>query len=363
LMTLKRSHPIRVLVVEDSPTVRDFLVEILNQSGDMMVVGTALDGEEGVRRAVRLRPDVVAMDVHMPRLDGLEATRRIMREAPTRIVLITGSVVRSDIDITFESMKAGALTVVRKPSASDQASCDHVVQTIRLMADVPVVTRWRTERTQPTKTEPLSNAALRSAPALADEDRKNRKIIGIASSTGGPSALVSVLRLLPPEFPLPILIVQHITKGFGSSLAEWIDSQVMIRVKSAQDHEEAVPGTALLAPDDYHMAVNNRGMIILTQEEPYKNLRPSANFLFNSLAKQYGKQAVGIIMTGMGDDGVEGLSSLHQKGGLTLAQNESSCVVFGMPREAIMRNIIKYVFTPDQIASALLHLTVEEKGG
>ena len=361
-MISKRSHPIRVLVVEDSPTARDFLVGLFNRTGDMTVVGTALDGEEGVRRAVRLRPDIVAMDIHMPRLDGLEATRRIMREAPTRIVLVTGSVMKSDVDIAFESLKAGALTVVRKPGADDPAACDHVVQTIRLMADVPVVTRWRTERTRPPAIDQMGTASPNSIQSLAPEDCVNRKIVGIASSTGGPSALVSALRLLPPNYPLPVLIVQHITKGFGASLAEWINSQVQIQVRTAVNHEEAVPGVVLIAPDDYHIAVNNRGMIVLTQEEPYKGLRPSANFLFNSLAQNYGKQAVGIIMTGMGDDGVEGVVKMHLRGSLTIAQNEASCVVYGMPREAVMRNAIQYIFTPDQIASALLQLTGNEGG-
>ncbi len=359
-MGIKREQPIRVLVVEDSPTVRDFLVELFSKASDMVVVGTAHDGEEALKRAIRLRPDVVAMDIHMPRLDGLEATRRIMREAPTRIVLVTGSVVRSDMDITFESMKAGALTVVKKPGIDDPASCENVVQTVRLMADVPVVTRWRTERTKEPVTTPLvkTPGSIRS---ISELDVKNRVIIGIASSTGGPSALVSTLKLLPVNYPLPILVVQHITKGFGKSLAEWLNSQVQIKVRPAVAGEEAVPGTVLVAPDDYHMSINNRGMIVLTQDEPYKGLRPSANYLFDSLAKHYHKKAVGIMMTGMGDDGVEGLTHLHDKGGLTLAQDEASCVVYGMPREAVMRNAVQYILSPDQIGLALLQLA-DNKG-
>ncbi len=355
-----RSGPIRVLVVEDSPTARDFLVALINRSSDLSVVGTASDGEEAVRRAARLRPDVIAMDIHMPRLDGLEATRRIMREAPTRIVLVTAGPARADTDLTFESLKAGALTVVHKPGAADPNGCEQLLQTLRLMADVPVVTRWRTERTrarQPAAPAPAEPCLDQS---LAAKDCLDRKIIGIAASTGGPSALVAVLKPLPARFPLPILVVQHITKGFGASLAEWLAHQVQIRVKTAVHQAALEPGVVWLAPDDYHLTVNNRGMMVLTQEEPYKGLRPSANFLFHSLAKQYGRQAVGIILTGMGDDGVEGLSNLHQSGGLILAQNEASCVVYGMPREAVMRNAVHYVFTPDQIASALLQLTTTE---
>lgn len=358
-----RKDPIRVLVVEDSPTIRDLLVAILTQAGDMQVVGTALNGEEAVRRAVRLRPDVVTMDIHMPRLDGLEATRRIMREAPTRIVIVTASNIHPDIDLSFESLRAGALTVVSKPALNDLEACERLVQTVRLMADVPVVHHWNSRATTSKTAAAAPPPSLNTTGfKLTEADCQNRKVIGIASSTGGPSALAAALKTLPASYPLPILIVQHITKGFADSLADWLQGQLRLKVKTAANGDILTPATVLLAPDDYHLEVGERGNIILNHDAPYKGLRPSANYLFNSLAKYYGTQSVGIIMTGMGDDGVEGLSKLHQRGGLILAQDESSCVVYGMPREAVLRNAVDYILPPERIAEVLLQLTYQDKG-
>lgn len=346
---------IRVVVVDDSPTVRSLLTAILSDAG-LQVVGCAANGEEALRLISRLRPDVVTMDVHMPGMDGLEATRRIMRQAPTPIVIVAESMMRSDMDLTFESLKVGALTVVRKPDLHDPDTCAQVAQTIRLMAGVPVVHHWG--KTQDTGRK-ASGSNLRSeVPALragasVQKLKSDIKIVGIAASTGGPAALAAVLGALAPDFPLPILVVQHVTNGFALGLAEWLSTQTPLAVSLAGHGETPQPGTVLIAPDDYHLRVNLYGGVELSRESPYRGLRPSANYLFASLAQVYGDRSLGIILTGMGDDGAEGLEALHLSGGLTLAQDEASCVVYGMPREAVVRNAVDRVLAPDQIALAL----------
>jgi two-component system chemotaxis response regulator CheB len=367
---------IRVVVVEDSPTARELLTTLFQSAEGMEVVGVAPDGEEGVRLASQLRPDVVTMDVRMPGIDGLEATRRIMHQAPTPIVIVTNSTMRADMDLTFEALRAGALTVVRKPGLADPQTCDKVVQAVRLMSKVPVVHHWgRDKRIARETTRPLrrdSTVAQISRkepeePPSSDAWRLSADVgslvqrIGIAASTGGPGTLAKILGRLPGDFRVPILVVQHITPGFAIGLAEWLDGTTPLRVSLAGHGEVPRPGTALLAPDDYHMQVNSAGVVELSKEPPFKGVRPSANYLFHSLAHAYGARAMGIMLTGMGDDGAEGLSVLHDMGGPTIAQNEKSCIVYGMPREAVARKAVDRVLTPDQVAQVLGQLAYPQE--
>ena len=352
-MPKDRQGPIRVVVVDDSPTFRDFLASILEDAGDIQVVGTGVNGEEAVRQTQRLRPDVVTLDIRMPKLDGLEATRRIMRETPTPIVIVTGSLMRADTDLTFEALRAGALTVIAKPGLADLETCEKVVQTVRLMADVPVVHHWgRTEVGISS-----ANWTLTSSFPPFGRPTSDIRIIGIAASTGGPAALATVLGPLPADFPLPILVVQHVTRGFTAGLAEWLNTQTALCVGLAGHGDTPQPGTVLVAPGDYHLQMNLRGVVELCKDSLYKGLRPSANFLFRSLARTYGSRAMGIMLTGMGDDGAQGLDELHRAGGWTIAQDEPSCVVYGMPREAVARNAVDQVLSPEQIALALSQLS------
>jgi len=368
IMPKTKRKPIRVVVADDSPTARELLVTILQSAGDMQVVGVACDGEEAVRLTKRLRPDVMTMDIRMPRMDGLEATRCIMRDIPTPIVIVTASLMRADMDLTFEALRAGALTVVGKPGLADPETCQKVVQVVRLMSDVPVVHHWRrngqhTVAQFESHLEPVLSVPVQVQepvislppilPLLDQDARRCVQIIGMASSTGGPSALATILGALPADFPVPILAVQHVARGFVNGLAEWLNDQAPLHVALASHGDTPQPGTVLLAPDDYHVQVNTRGIVELHKGKPYKGLRPSANYLFHSLAHTYGPQAMGIVLTGMGDDGAEGLESLHQKGGFTVAQAEQSCVVYGMPREAIARKAIDRVLALEQIASVL----------
>lgn len=341
-----------MLVVEDSPTARNLLVTLLNQDRGIQVVGTALDGMEAVRYARELRPDLITMDIHLPRMNGLEATRQIMQIQPTPIVIVTADLNRSDMDLTFEAIRAGALSLVKKPARGDEESSTRVLQTVRLMADVPVVHRWNDGSR---KTIEAGQSVTRPR-GLINKPDQTLKIVGIAASTGGPAALVSALKTLPCDYSLPILVVQHITPGFAGSLAEWLDREVNLRVRLAQQGETVQPGTVYLAPDHYHMQIGERGEIILHNQPPHKGIRPSADYLFFSLANVYQEQAVGVILTGMGDDGVEGLVELHRQGGVVLAQDEASSVVYGMPQAAAKQKIVDEILPIDSIGPALLRL-------
>jgi two-component system chemotaxis response regulator CheB len=373
-MSLKiKSGPIRAVVVDDSLSVRELLVALLHNSEGIQVVGVGSNGEEALRLVKRLRPDVVTMDVVMPKMDGLEATRRIMREVPTPIVMVTANMMRADIDLTFEALQAGALTVLRKPGLNDPENCENLVRTVCLMSGVPVIHHWGRDRSSgrppeaakhttsetrsdrpPTRFDPALSSGLRKT--LKDRDIR---VIGIGSSTGGPAALAKVLRPLPAGFGIPILAVQHITPGFVSGLAEWLDKETALHVSIAGPGDTPQPGTVLFAPDDYHMELNAWGLIELNRESAYAGLRPSANHLFHSLARNYGVRAAGVILTGMGDDGVEGLMALHRSGGMTLAQDEASCVVYGMPREAVARGAVDRVLPLELIALSLERLDAQ----
>jgi two-component system chemotaxis response regulator CheB len=347
-MRIDKSEPVRVVVVDDSPTVQRLLVAILQEADGIDVVGTGATGRDAIRLTQRMQPDVVTMDLRMPDMDGLEATRYIMRQMPTPIVIVTGTLMQADIDITFEALRAGALTVVRTPGLADPDGCDKVVQAVRLMAEVPVVHHWgRMGGGQPPAQPRMNN-------------HRGARLIGIAASTGGPGALATILRQIPADFCVPILVVQHVAAGFVHGLAEWLDGETPLRVGLANHGDAPQPGTVSIAPDDYHLQVNASGIVELCKEPPYKQLCPSANYLFRSLARTYGPRAAGIVLTGMGDDGTEGLKALRQAGGLTIAQDEASCIVYGMPREALARNAAERELTLEQIAMTLVRLNGQE---
>ena len=353
-----RSSPIRAVIIDDSLAVKELLISILQNSGDILVVGTGTSGEDAVRLVERLHPDIVTMDLRIPDSDGLKAIRKIMRECPTPIVIITSFIKQSVMDLTFQALQAGALTVISKPGLNDPETCDKVVQTVRLMADVPVIHHWDRKDKQKRLAEKDSEKEISSlVNSRVDISCSDIEIIGIAASTGGPSALVTVLRNLPNDFPLPILIVQHISQGFVGGLAEWLSTETSMRVEIANHGDILLPGVVMVSPDDYHLQVGESGIVELSKAPLYKGFRPSANYLFESLARVFGSHAMGVILTGMGDDGVEGINTLSQAGGVTVAQDEESCVVYGMPHQAVARNAVHHVLTLEQIA-----LTFEKLG-
>jgi two-component system chemotaxis response regulator CheB len=347
-----RTTPIRVLIVEDSLVARELLVSILQSSPDLQVIATARNGIEAVRLAKELKPDVIAMDVYMPEMDGLEATRQIMAETPRPIVMVSASFNKNESKLSFDALHAGALSILEKPTIYDPPEIHNLlIDQLRLMSEVKVVRHWDRARRRPGQARPLAEA-----PIFTQNGKSKIQLMVIASSTGGPGVLAKILSALPADFPIPILIVQHIMSGFAEGLATWLNQLVPFEVRLARHADEPKAGQVLIAPDNYHMLVNNKGFIRLDQSPPQDGLRPSANCLFNSVAEVYGATAIGLILTGMGNDGAEGLRALRERGAHTIVQDEASCVVFGMPAAAIELGAAEQVLSVDKIAAALMAL-------
>jgi two-component system chemotaxis response regulator CheB len=360
--------PIRVLVVEDSQVARDLLVSVLQNSPGFEVVGTARNGQEAVRLARRLKPSVITMDVYMPEMDGLAATQQIMAETPCPIVIISACSNKQELNLTFSAIQAGALTVLDKPSLDDSPEVlQAMVDRIRLMSEVKVIRRWRRPEVQIAPV-PVGPVQLEGSGRMLPTGRLPAKpvekidLVAIAASTGGPAALAEILGRLPGNFPAPMLVVQHITPGFGASLATWLNQMTPLEVRLARPAEAPRPGQVLLAPDDHHLEITGLKLINISQTPHDQNgQRPSANALFHSVARNYGAKALGIILTGMGNDGAEGLLAMRQAGAWTLAQSEESCVVFGMPAVAIELGAVDQILPVDKIATSITALTMSQR--
>lgn len=341
---------IKVLVVEDSPTVRELLVGLLNSDSSLHVVGAVADGDEALSAVMRHRPDVVTMDVHMPRMNGLVATRQIMETAPVPIVIITGSAEPESVAVTFDAMEAGALTVLQRPLGhghpSHAAMARELIQTIKLMSEVKVVRRWPMNR---------HRAAARPASAAGREQGVPR-IVAIGASTGGPPALHRIISGLPREFPLPIVVVQHMASGFIEGFVDWLRGTCSIAVSVGVNGGILAPGHVYVAPDERHMTIERGGRISLNREPPENGLRPSVSSLFRSVAESYGGDAIAGLLTGMGRDGAEELRLLKQAGAVTFVQDKDSSVVHGMPGEAIKLDAAMFILPPEKMAAMLINV-------
>ena len=338
----------RILVVDDSPTARALLVSILSQAEGLEVIGEAASGNEGIQACERLRPDVVTMDVVMPDLDGYAATEQIMLRCPTPIVIISSSTQAREVTGTMRALAAGALTVLAKPSGPAAEDFDlqaaRISSTVRVMANVKVVGRYAHAQ------RPVTHSAT---PQRRIWTRARPQVIGIAASTGGPRALHTILSSLTPTFPIPILLVQHMAHGFLRGFVEWLSDASALRVTVASHGDRLAPGVVYVAPEDRHLAVEGESLVSLSSEPPVGMFRPAASFLFSSLARCYGPAGLGIILTGMGDDGLQGLRHLRAASGSVIAQDEASSVIFGMPRAAIDAGLADLVLPLSEIAPTL----------
>lgn len=340
----------KVLVVEDSPAVRDLISHILIGDPAIRVIGTAATGEEAVEAAARLRPDLITMDVNLPGIDGYQATRRIMETCPAPIIIVSASYDPQDMGKMFRMVEAGALTFLPPPLGIGhpefQARADELRRTVKLMSEIKVVRRW-------------PKAPGKPAPNLAvKQSLKKIEVVALGASTGGPVVLKTILEGLGPGFPVPVLMVQHMSPGFVTGLADWLQQSTRFPVRVAQAREQMRPGQAYLAPDGFHMKVDRFGRIELSSQAPVNGMRPAIGPLFQSVAECYGSSAVGILLTGMGADGAAELATMKEIGAITIAQDRESSVVHGMPGEAIKLGAALYVLAPEKITE-LLNALVE----
>ena len=349
-MSMAPQSLVRVMVVEDSLVVRQLLVHIIASDPRLVVAAAVGSAEEALQEIGRIRPDVISMDIRLPGMDGLEATRRIMSEHPTPIVVIADSIEDSSLKISMNALRAGALTVVEKPVGLSSDGYAAIASTIctqlYIMSQVPVVrqrsiTPWRDT----------------SAPRREPEWSMMRpSLMGIAASTGGPPALAKVLGALPADFPLPILLVQHMGAPFMEGFASWLNGLTSLDVRLAQDQEIPVAGRVYVAPGDRHLLLSPAGTLKLSAEPPLGNQRPSATMLFQSMARSLGRRGLGVILTGMGEDGAQGLVELRQAGGYAVAEDESTAVVYGMPAAAARMGGVNVSLPLDLIAPRVLRL-------
>jgi two-component system chemotaxis response regulator CheB len=351
-----------VLVADDSPTSRCMLVHIIGNAPDMQVIAEATNGHQAVRMACDLKPDVILMDLTMPGMNGLEATREIMHLAPTPIIVVSASLERQETDNAFQSIKAGALAAIAKPvgphSANHASQVATLLSTIKAMAGVRVIHHWKSRERAKIPANNLSGQVL-----LATIDTSGAlpqvspKIVAIASSTGGPGALAEILQSLPANFTLPIVIVQHIAADFLPSLQHWLAGLTPLNVQIAQAGSSPLPGHVYLAPGNAHLKLSAASRFELDPKRGEHGHMPAANVLLGSVAKVYGAEAVGIVLTGMGNDGARGLRMMHDAGAYTIAQDEQSSVVYGMPREAAAIGAAKRVLPLSIIPSILCSIT------
>ncbi len=355
---------IRVLVVDDSSVQRRMLVSLLELDGGFEVVGTASNGAEAVTMALRLMPDVITMDLRMPIMDGLAAAEAIIEQAPIPILMVTSSVSKDDQRLVAKAIAAGVLAIIAKPNIHTEKH--EFLRMVRGISRVKVIRRKPQPRPAPNAlsrtmiAEPLqlpnerraAQTSVRLSPAILPASVTRVDIIGIASSTGGPQALEPLLTRLPADYPVPVIVVQHIVEGFAPSLVEWLRPLCALSINLAQIGQPVTPGI-WIAGGGSHLVVRD-GFFHSSMEMPVSGQRPSGTVLFRSLVREYRNNAVGVVLSGMGDDGAAGLEMMHKAGAAILAQDEASSVIHSMPSSAIKKGVVHHVMPPLEIANTLI---------
>lgn len=333
---------VRVLIVDDCPIVREFMIALLAEEVSIQIVGEARNGEEGVKLARSLHPDLIIMDIEMPVMNGLETIEVIMKENPIPIMVVTSY---SDARLAYEAISRGALEVIEKPSINS-AQCMQFIHKIKLLAGVKVIRHINGKNKQIREENVIKEA----------NPHHSAKAVAIASSLGGAKVLETILSELPADFPLPIVIAQHISEGFSDALADWLNHKTPLSVKVAIQGEPLIAGRVFIIPSEYNGQVDPNGNIALLPCLPGHIYHPSCDMLLSSVANVYQQGAIGIILTGMGEDGVKGMQAIKTAGGITIAQNKETSLIYNMPRLVIEAGVVDFVVAANDISMTLIKL-------
>lgn len=343
---------IRVLLVDDSQVALTILKRLISSSPDMEVVGVASRAEEALSLIPQLDPNVICTDFRMPGMDGLAFIKEVMEKHPRPVLVISVSVQKGQETNIFQLLEAGALDVLPKPRAGDEAGFerakDDLISKIRILSGVHVFRRR--------KVTPAPDGLINEARPGAV------RMVCIGASTGGPMAFHDILKALPENFPAPLVCVQHIGEGFMDGLVEWLASLTSLKVKTAEPGGFPEKGTAYFPPEGKHIEFDTAGRFVTNPEPPFNGHRPSIDIMFKSVARHYGASSIGVLLTGMGQDGADGLLDIHKAGGITIAQDEATSLVFGMPKRAIEKGAARCVLPLDRMAEALVRLVAAPGG-
>lgn len=357
-------HKIRVMIVEDSRVIRVFLEHVIGGDPRLEVVASVESGEEALRNLHQVSPDVISMDIRLPGMNGFDATQRIMQEKPTPIVVVSANVESDELKISMNALRAGALAVVEKPVGTTHA--DYETLAHRLCTQLAIMSQVRVVRQRaglnrkaqfgaPEPPQPPSAAKSKRSPDTP------LTIMGLVASTGGPAAVLQLLNALPADFPLPILFVQHIVGTFMPGFIDWLNDVCPQRVVEAKSGQLPKPGHVYVAPADHHLRMNYH-TLHLDRDNPISAQRPSGTVLLQSMARHGGSHSLGVLLTGMGDDGAQGLKELRDAGGYTIAEDETTAVVYGMPAVAVQLGAVCESLPLQAIAPRIQQLLTKKAG-
>lgn len=348
----------KVVLVEDSPVALEILQRLLNSSTEVDVVGIARDGEEGLEVITKTKPDVICTDLFMDNMDGLELTRRVMAEDPRPILIISNYVQTTDIDNIFRLLQAGAADVFPKPSTGSPTDYEKLkaalIGKIKVLSNMKLAPKSQQQKPQFTSEELMASESFSRTESPPRNVNSLVKAISIGGSAGGLQTVQKILKQLPSNFPLPIICTLHLGAGAVSGLVNWLSSECLLRIKVASVGEFPSPGTVYFAPEKHHLELSTQGTFIYSQPIPGEKHCPSITVMFKSVANFYGKAAVGVLLSGLGNDGAEGLQRISQHGGITIAQNDNGDVRFGMVKEAVSLNAAQHLLPVDDITPFLL---------
>jgi two-component system, chemotaxis family, protein-glutamate methylesterase/glutaminase len=351
-MNNSQNTPIRVLLVDDSPLALTIISRILSSDPGIEIVGKAESGMRALELIPILKPHLVCTDYFMPEMTGVELTQKIIEKFRLPILIMSGKLDLSEKKNVFSLLEAGALDCIKKPESPDPKSIENrqFISKIHVLSKVIIFIRKHKTEPLEKKIEPIDEGGIKSPAKIS----KDYQLLAIGASTGGPIAIQTILKKLPRPFSLPILFTQHISSGFTQSFAEWLTDSCNIKVQIVEGEQKMQPGIVYIPAEERHLEVLSNTRIRSSNMPPIDGHRPSINFMFDCVAKQYGKNAIGVILTGMGADGSNGLLNMFQRGALTIAQNEKSCIVFGMPGEAIKNGSVKKILDINEISSSIL---------